>query len=164
VFLLLYRTRLSFASLLVVVFAAGILAHRHTVTISSPVHITRLLDARDQNVILRGRIVSDTGYRADEREPAATERLRFELELEALGQTGQWQRVDGRILVFVSETREPQALRYGDAIECSAILRVPPTTRNTGTFDWRAWLARHNIQFTATIRKSDLCEVRARPG
>lgn len=160
VFLLFCRTRFSFASLLALVFAVGILGYRHAVTISSPVHITRLLESRDQNVVLRGRIVGDTGYRADEREPGSTDRLRFELELEAIRQTGQWQRADGEILVFVSETREPQPLQYGDVIECSAILRVPPTMRNPGTFDWRAWLARRKIQFTATIRKTDLCVVR----
>ena len=65
--------------------------------------------------------------------------------------------------VFVSETRTNQeALSYGDVIESSAILRVPPPARNPGAFDWRAWLSRQNIQFTATIRQTDSCVVRLR--
>jgi competence protein ComEC len=158
-FLLVCRTRFAFAFFLASIFAVGVFAYRHAVTISSPTHITRLLERRDQNVIVRGVIVSDTGYRVEEGELASAERPRFELELQALRQGDQWQRADGRLLVFVSEAREPQPLRYGDVIECSAILRVPPALRNPGTFDWRAWLARRNIAFTATIRKSDLCEV-----
>lgn len=159
-FLLLCRTRLSLAALLAFVFAAGLLAYRQATNISSPNHITRLLESRDQNVVLRGLIVSDTGYRESETErPAAGERMRFEVKVLAISQAGQWHAADGKLLVFVSETREPEPLRYGDVIECSAILRVPPPARNPGTFDWRAWLARRGIQFTATIRKTDLCVV-----
>jgi competence protein ComEC len=85
--------------------------------------------------------------------------MSFRLRLEALKRGEDWATASGQLFVFVSEKRPPQALRYGDAIECSAILRVPPPARNPGTFDWRAWLARHNIHFTATIRKTDVCVV-----
>jgi predicted membrane metal-binding protein len=110
--------------------------------------------------MLRGLIVSDTGYRADDATVAGEpNRMSFRLRLEALKRGEDWATASGQLFVFVSEKRPPQALRYGDAIECSAILRVPPPARNPGTFDWRAWLARHNIHFTATIRKTDVCVV-----
>ncbi len=159
-FLLLYRTRFSLAVLLPLVFAAGILAYRHATTNSSPDHITQLLERRDQNVVLRGTIISDTGYRDEQAADAATDRLRFDLKLDALMQAGQWRAAEGKLLVFVSENRPPEPVHYGDVIECSAILRVPPRARNPGTFDWRAWLERRNIHFTATIRKTDFCVVR----
>lgn len=159
-FLLLHKTRFGLFALLATVFAAGILGYRQATTISSPNDITRLLEQRDQNVALRGVIVSDTGYR-DKPVNNEPERLRFELKLEALQRDGQWQPASGRVLVFVSETREPEPLRYGDLIDVSAVLRVPPPVRNPGTFDWRSWLKRQRIFFTATMRKEDSCTVRA---
>ncbi|HXI84220.1 MAG TPA: DNA internalization-related competence protein ComEC/Rec2 [Verrucomicrobiae bacterium] len=160
-FLFLQRTRFSLAVLLGAVLMAGACAYREAATISSPNDITRLLEQRDQNVQLQGIIVSDTGYRAVPLNEDDAERERFELELTAVEHYGQWQPAIGRILVFVSETRDAEPLRYGDRITFSAILRVPPPMRNPGAFDWRTWLERKGIYFTATIRKVDLIHVEA---
>ena len=159
-FFVLHRTRLAFPLLLALVCAAGILAYRLHITNVSPNHISRLLARRDQNVALRGTIVSDPGYRAGAKD--TDERHSFKLRLDAIESDGQSHAAEGRVLVFVSETREQEPLHYGDIIECSAILRVPPPARNPGAFDWRAWLARQNIQFTATVRKTDACRILAR--
>lgn len=159
-FLVLYRMRYSLVALLAFVFTAGAFGYRHATTVHSQNDIARLLEQRDQNVAMRGLIVSDTGYRADD--TAATgevDRISFRLRLRDIKHAGEWIPASGTVYVFVSEKRPEQALRYGDVIECSAILRVPPPARNPGTFDWRAWLARQNIHFTATIRKTDLCSI-----
>jgi competence protein ComEC len=161
VFFCLYRTRWSLAPLLGLACVIGALHDRAATSNHSPLHIARLLDRRDQNVLLRGTIISDTGYREEMAEPS---RLSFKLRLAALWLNGQWQPAEGKLMMFISDTRKPATLKYGDAIECSAILRVPPPARNPGTFDWRAWLARQDIQFTATIRKSDSCTVTATNG
>ncbi len=160
-FLFLQRTRWGFVALLAAIVATGTGAYREAVTISSPNDITRLLEQRDQNVQMRGIIVSDTGYRAVPLNEDDAERERFELKLTAVERNGQWQPAIGRILVFVSETRDAEPLRYGDRITFSAILRVPPPMRNPGAFDWRTWLERKGIYFTATIRKVDLIHVEA---
>ena len=114
-FLLLNRTRFGIIALLAAVCAAGILSlpgkqQRFPRQMTSPA----LLEQRDQNVMLRGVIVSDTGYRDEPAETKEAERLRFELELKALQLDGQWQPTTGRVLVFVSESRKPEPLRYGD--------------------------------------------------
>jgi len=160
-FLFLQRTRWGLATLLAAVVVAGTGAYREAVTISSPYDITHLLEQRDQNVQMQGVIVSDTGYRAVPLNEDDAERQRFELELTGLEHFGQWQPAVGRILVFVSETRDAEPLRYGDRIAFSAILRVPSPMRNPGAFDWRTWLERKGIHFTATIRKTDLVHVEA---
>jgi competence protein ComEC len=120
-----------------------------------------LVEQRDQNVALRGVIVSDTGYREEPVNASEAERLRFELELKALQRDGQWHPATGRVLVFVSESRKAEPLRYGDVVTFSAILRVPQPLRNPGSFDWRAWLERRGIHFTATIRQIDSVEIEA---
>jgi competence protein ComEC len=163
VFVVLYRSRFSLPALLAVVLAAGALSYRQATTISSPQHIANLLGLREQNAVLRGVIISDTGRR-DERESgaAAAERMRFVLDVRAVKSAGEWQPATGRLMVFVSEARPPLPLRYGEEIEFSAILRLPRPVRNPGTFDWRAWLQRRRIFYTATIRKQDFCTVVAR--
>ncbi|HUJ11289.1 MAG TPA: DNA internalization-related competence protein ComEC/Rec2 [Verrucomicrobiae bacterium] len=159
VFVFLNKTRFGISALLAAVCAAGIFADRQATTISSPIDITRLVEPRDQNISLRGTIVSDTGYRT---KPASGGgRQQFELDLRALQHDGEWQPATGRILVFVSDARKPEAIRYGDLVAFTAILRVPQPLRNPGSFDWRAWLQRRGIRFTATIRKSDSIEVEA---
>jgi competence protein ComEC len=168
-FLMVCRTRLSLVALLTLVFASGILAYRHAVAFFPPNHVALVLDARDQNAEVRGTIVSDTGYRDEPVAGAGAERCRFELKLDAVRTGSQWRPAAGRLMVFVSEPRAGRTdsaprrdLRYGDVIETSAILRVPQPAGNPGTFDWRAWLTRRGIFFTATIRRQDECVVLAR--
>jgi competence protein ComEC len=164
-FLLLQRTRSSLAVLLTFVCAVGMVAYRLHATNFSPNYIAHLLALRDQNVTMRGTIVSDTGYRADANdndEADANERHNFRLRLDAIQIDDQWHTAEGRVLVFISEARAQVPLYYGDVIECSALLRVPLPARNPGVFDWRGWLARQNIPFTATLRKSDDCRIVAR--
>jgi competence protein ComEC len=164
-FIRLYRTRFALAVLLMLVCATGMLAYRLHTTNFSPNYITNLLVLRDQNVTMRGTIVSDTGYRADandDDEADAGERHNFRLRLDAIQIDDQWHTAEGRVLVFISEARAQEPLYYGDVIDCSALLRVPPPARNPGVFDWRGWLARQNIPFTATLRKSDDCRIVAR--
>jgi competence protein ComEC len=155
------RTRFGFLALFATILVLGICACRQAATGFSPIDISRQLELRDQNIELQGVVVSDTGYRAMPVNEDDTERLRFTLELKAVSRDGQWQPATGRVLVFVSETRAVEAVRYGDLIRCSAILRVPVAMRNPGTFDWRAWLEQRGIHFTATIRKGDMLEVEA---
>ena len=123
-YFVLRRTRFAFGLLLALIGTAGILAYRLSTTNFSPRHITRLLELRDQNATLRGTIVTDTGYR--DRAPAKDERHNFKLQLDAIGSEGQWRTAEGCIMVFISDTRQQEPLRYGDVIECSAVLRVPP--------------------------------------
>jgi competence protein ComEC len=160
-FLFLQRTRLGLVALLLAIFVAGISSYREAVTISSPNDITCLLEPRDQNVQMQGVIVSDTGNSAIPLNEDDLERRRFELEVTAVEHYGQWQPAVGRVLVFVSEARDAEPLEYGDRITFSGVLRVPPPMRNPGAFDWRTWLERRGIHFTATIRKTDLVRVEA---
>ena len=161
IFLFLQRTHFGLVTLLAAIVLVGTGAYREAATISSLNDITRLLEPRDQNVQMQGVIVSDTGYRAVPLNEDDAERQRFEFELTAVEHYGQWQPAVGRLLVFVSETRDAEPLRYGDRITVSAILRVPPPMRNPGAFDWRTWLERRRIHFTATIRKTDSVHVEA---
>ena len=71
VYLCLRHTRYSLAALLLTVLCAGMFAYRFSTTSRSPIDITRLVERRDQNIALRGVIVSDPGYR--EAEGADTE-------------------------------------------------------------------------------------------
>lgn len=144
------RTRGSHLVLLTVVTLAGMWSYRFSVFNGSPQHLTRRLECRDQNVALRGVIVSDPG------EPAS-----FKLDVEAVECASNWLAATGRVLVFVSTNRPVEHLEYGQRIEFSAVLRVPQPARNPGVFDWQAWLSRQNIQFTATIRKLDYCRTLA---
>jgi competence protein ComEC len=160
-FLFLQRTRFGLVALLLAVLVAGISSYREAVTIFSPNDVTRLLEPRDQSVQMQGVIVSDTSNRAVAINEDDLERQRFELELTAVEHYGQWQPAAGRLLVFVSETRDAVPLEYGDRITFSGVLRVPPPMRNPGAFDWRTWLERRGIHFTATIRKTDLVRVEA---
>ena len=164
-FVLLRRSRCAFAVLIALVFSGGALAYRHAATVSSPDHISRILGLHDQNAVFRGTIVSDPVYRTNETADAnqtVTNRCSFKLQLEALEQSGEWRPAEGKLLVFVSGELDQKPLRYGDVIECSAILRVPQPARNPGTFDWRDWLTRQNIPFTATIRGTNSCSIVAR--
>jgi len=149
VFLLLSRSRFSLPVLLLTVLVAGIAVERKTLLPSSANYITQLVEYRDQNARFRGVIVSEPG-------------ARFEVKLEAVEARGEWLPAEGRLMVFTSEDRPTDAWRYGDLVECSAILRVPPPARNPGGFNWREWLGQRGIAFTATIRKADVCAVLAR--
>jgi competence protein ComEC len=160
-FLFLRRTQFARAALFAAVLVLGMAGYRQATTISSPIHITRLLELRDQSADLEGVIVTDTGERDTPAGDHDSERLRFSLKLRAVQQNGQWVPATGTVLVFVSDAREVAPLRYGDLIRFSGVLRVPASVRNPGAFDWRAWLEQRGVHFTATIRRDDILNVEA---
>ena len=139
--------------LLALVFAAGVLLLRDAVT-PAPTDLARWVPYRDQNIQLRGVVVGDTGN-----DEEAT-RLRFPLRLSAGKMATDWQAVTGQVLVYAPRGETP--LQYGDEIECAAVLRVPATMRNPGTFDQRAWLARQRIAFVAVVGTTNDWRVLAR--
>ena len=157
--LLARRWRYGLHILIAAAFVAGVLHYRQARVVTDPRDVIRQLEPRDQNLSLRGVVVSDTGFRDEANDETASERRKFELEVEAVRRAVDWEPATGRVFVFVSEARPVEPLRYGDRVEFSAILRVPPPLRNPGTFDWRAWLERKGIYFIATIRKSDAVTV-----
>ena len=148
--LLVWRIRPATLPILLAVACAGMLHYRQAVTNSAQNHIANLLECRDQNAALRGVIVSAPDFRDD--------RCSFKLELTALNRGGDWEPAIGRVFMF---SHQPVVFRYGDEIECAAILRVPSLASNPGMFDWRQWLVHQNIQFTGTIRRNDDCRVLA---
>jgi competence protein ComEC len=158
-FLMLQRTPLARIALYAAVLVFGIAGYRRATTISSPIDIARLLELRDQSVSLQGVIVTDARERDIPAGETDTERLRFSLEVRAVQQNAEWVPATGTVLVFVSDAREIAALRYGDLIQFSGVLRVPEAVHNPGAFDWRGWLEQRGIHFTATIRKDDAMDV-----
>ena len=163
-FLVLYRTRGSLPLLLGAVFVAGMFSYRQATTDFSPRHVTRLVAWHDQNIALRGLIVSDLAGSTNHSEKGQNERQRFTLQLAAIQTATNWIQAEGRVLVFVEDRgpEAPEPLQYGDRIECTALMRVPTLARNPGTFDWPSYLRQRNIAFTATIRRTDACTIQAR--
>jgi hypothetical protein len=62
----LLRNRYSVVPLLLEVVCAGMFAYRFSTANRSPIDIANLVEHRDQNISLRGVIVSDPGYREAE--------------------------------------------------------------------------------------------------
>jgi len=148
--LLAWRIRPVIVTIFLAVACAGMLSYRLAVTNSAPNHIANLLERREQNIALRGVIVSAPDV--------STDRCSFKLELAALNRGADWEPATGRVFLF---SHQPVQLQYGDAIECAAVLQLPLPAMNPGAFDWRQWLAHQNIQFTGTIRPADYCRVLA---
>ncbi len=162
-FFMAYRTRGSLPVLLGLVLVTGMFSYRQATTVFPPHYVTRLVAWHDQNISLRGLIVSDLAGSTNHAENAQGDRQRFTLQLTAIQTATNWIQAAGRVLVFLEDrgagAMEP--LRYGDQIECAALMRVPTPARNPGTFDWPSYLQRRNIAFTATIRRTDLCTILA---
>ena len=145
--LLVWRVRSATWALWLAVAFAGMSSYRLAVTHSDPREIFNLLEHRDQSVALRGVIVSAPAARNGSSS--------FKLELSAVRRTAEWEPIRGQV-VLLAHSRAP--LHYGDEIECTALLQLPPPATNPGEFDWRQWLAHQNIQFTGMIGKDDLCQ------
>jgi competence protein ComEC len=163
-FFTVYRTRGSLPVLLGVVLVAGMFSYRQATTVFPPHYVTRLVAWHDQNISLRGLIVSDLAGSANHAEKAQGDRQRFTLQLTAIQPATNWIRAEGRVLVFLEDrgAGAVEPLRYGDQIGCTALMRVPTPVRNPGAFDWPNYLRQRNIAFTATIRKIDACTVSGR--
>jgi competence protein ComEC len=146
-FFLARRTRLALAPLLFIVLLAGMFGYRLDTGSLPANHLVRMVGAQAQNISLRGVVISETGDSG------------FKFDVTAVGHEPDWQTATGRLWVFAGSNAVPRELRYGDEIECTALLRVPPPASNPGTFDWQAWLARQKILRIATIRHADTCSV-----
>ena len=134
------------------VFTTGVLLLRCAVTPTNPTDLRRLVPDRDQNIELRGVVVSEPDSGSEDA-PS-----RFVLRLRAARRVRDWQPAAGKVLVYAPWS----GLRYGDEIECAVVLRVPAAARNPGMFDQQAWLARQRIYFIAVAAGANDCQVVAR--
>ena len=88
--------------------------------------------------------------------------IRYQLDLEAVQSGGQWMPVTGGLRTdyyFANDSsHQMPALRAGDRVELLARARTVRNFGNPGSFDYRAFLARQNIDLTSTVRSAELVE------
>jgi competence protein ComEC len=93
--------------------------------------------------------------------------LRYQLDLEAVQSSGLWMPVSGglRADYYFADDSSPEmsALRAGDRVEILARAHAVRNFGNPGSFDYRVFLARQNIDLTATLRNAQLVEKLAGP-
>jgi competence protein ComEC len=148
------RTRFSVPVLLGLVACMGLLSARFATTSLYSDDLARVVAFREQAVRLRGTIASEPEDRVG--------RSVFFLDLSDVEVRGAWQPAVGRVYVFFNGRQTGARLRYGDVIECNALLRMPPAPRNPAGFDLREWLARQGAAYTATVRKDEFAVILAR--
>jgi competence protein ComEC len=56
-----------------------------------------------------------------------------------------------RVNYYWKDGEQPPALAYGDRVEVEARVRTPRNFQNPGAFDYKAYLARREIYWTATV-------------
>jgi competence protein ComEC len=95
------------------------------------------LDAEGREpVILSGCVVEPPVLSGD--------RARFTLELAADARA--------QVTLYLGESEQPPALRYGQRLEVEARVRKPQNFRNPGDFDYARYLARKDVYWTASAR------------
>lgn len=56
-----------------------------------------------------------------------------------------------RVNYYWRDGEQPAALRYGQRVEVEARVRIPHNFQNPGSFDYKGYLARRRIHWTATV-------------
>jgi hypothetical protein len=88
--------------------------------------------------------------------------IRYDIDLEEAEEAGTWMPVSGGLQVsyFFDEraAQDPAPLRAGDRVE--ALVRARPVRNfcDPGAFEYRTFLARQNIDLTASLRSTELLE------
>ena len=70
--------------------------------------------------------------------------------------TGEWQEKQGRIMLYFSKKDFPQPFRYGDILLIKGAPQIPEGPANPGEFDYREYLALHNIYHQHFLRGGDV--------
>ncbi len=112
-------------------------------------HILNFLSHEPQKVHIRGKVatspeVSRTFYHS--------KKTNFTFQTYDLRLEQTWQNVEGLIKVTLFGEREVQ---YGDELLLQGLLARPPTLRNPGGFDYREYLANHNIFGLLKVKEKD---------
>jgi competence protein ComEC len=88
--------------------------------------------------------------------------LRYQLDLEAVQSAGVWMPVSGGLRTdydFPDDApHDLWPLRAGDHVELLARARMVRNFGNPGAFDYRAFLARQDVDLTSTVRSLELIE------
>jgi len=78
-------------------------------------------------------------------------KISFPLQIEQVERKDDWEKIGGKILVNIYDSKED--FRLGDRIEIRGYLRPLPTIRNPGDFDYGAYLLRKGILGQVSIKQ-----------
>jgi len=143
------RKKLLFSlSLGIAICLAGFI-HLQNAQTYPPNHIANFISDNPQKVYARGKVVSgpevsQTFYH--------TKKTTFTFRTRDLKTEQKWQDAEGLIKVTLYGERKA---RYGDELLLQGSLARPPGLRNPGGFDYRRYLANHNIFGTLKVKEKD---------
>ena len=135
-------------SLGIAVFLAGFL-HLTSVQTYPANHITKFVSDNPQKVYIRGKVASNPEF---SRTFYHSKKTTFTFRASDLKIEENWQGVQGLIKVTLYGERR---VEYGDELLLQGSLARPPGLRNPGGFNYRQYLANHNIFGAFKVKEKD---------
>lgn len=74
-----------------------------------------------------------------------------------------WQKVEGRIMLYLSRTDFPDPFDYGDVLAIRGAPEIPDAPANPGEFDYREYLQLRNIYHVHFVRGNKAVKIRYDP-
>jgi competence protein ComEC len=66
-------------------------------------------------------------------------------EVKAMRRNDKWQYCSGKLMLYIKKDKRSSSIEYGDELIISSDIRDVPPVRNPGEFDYKRFLAFHNI-------------------
>ncbi len=135
-------------SLGIAIFLAGFL-HLTNAQTYPPNHISNFVSGNPQKVYVRGKVVTNPEV---SRAFYHSKKTTFTFSACDLKSEKDWQAVEGLIKATLYGER---GVGYGDELLLQGTLARPPGLRNPGGFNYRAYLANHNVFGTLKVKEKD---------
>ena len=146
------RQLLFSLSLGIAIFLVGFLHLQNAQTYPAN-HILNFISDNPQKAFVRGRVVSNPEA---SRTFYHSKKTTFTFRAYDLKTEKNWKDVRGLIKVMLYGERE---IQYGDELLLQGLFSRPPGLRNPGGFNYRAYLANHNIFGTLKVKEKDAFKI-----
>ncbi|MBA3704335.1 MAG: ComEC family competence protein [Bacteroidetes bacterium] len=84
-----------------------------------------------------------------------TNSLKVVMQIIAVKQNNEWKHSSGKAMVYLKKDTKALQLKYGDELILKANFKEIPPAQNPGEFDYKSFLAFHNIFHQAYLKSND---------